>query len=114
MADAERTLGEFWFPKGLLNLDYTLSNGQIFRWRKGDAGWWEAVTTIHLLRVRLAGSDTEDHFEFQTFPGEPDLELVRRFFRFDVDLETLYSSWQEADPHLSELTTRFLANGNSR
>lgn len=107
MVEAQSNVGEFSFAKGLMNLEYTLSNGQMFRWRKSEGDWWEAVTGARLLRLRLAGSDAEDHFEFETYPGEPDFDLLHHFFRLDVDLEALYTSWLEADPYLGALGSRF-------
>jgi N-glycosylase/DNA lyase len=102
-------VGTVKYPKGLLHLEYTLSNGQMFRWRQTPDSWWDAVTGDRLIRIRRidAGSTGVDRFEFQTFPGEPDAGLVDRFFRLDVDLESLYQSWREADPYLGSLAERF-------
>src|SRR4029079_10820646 len=95
--------------KGLLNLEYTLSNGQMFRRRQTADGWWEAVTGDRLIRIRKVGSgdDGLDTFEFWTYPGEPDEEVILRFFRLDVDLEGLYESWRDEDKHLGDLAGRF-------
>ena len=102
-------VGTFVYPKGLLNLEYTLSNGQMFRWRQTADGWWEAVTGDRLIRIRKVGSgdDGLDTFEFWTYPGEPDEEVILRFFRLDVDLEGLYESWRDEDKHLGDLAGRF-------
>ena len=101
--------GTLVYPKGLLNLEYTLSNGQMFRWRQSADDWWEAVTGERLIRIRKADGvdDSTDTFEFYTYPGEPDEGVIRSFFRLDVDLEILYKSWREEDKHLGELADRF-------
>jgi N-glycosylase/DNA lyase len=93
----------------MLNLEYTLSNGQMFRWRQTADGWWDAVTGGRLIRVRQVESNDPgmDAFEFYTYPGEADEGLIRRFFRLDVDLEGVYEEWREEDAHLGQLTERF-------
>jgi N-glycosylase/DNA lyase len=108
-AATKGAVGTLDFPAGLLNLEYTLANGQIFRWRQSADGWWDAVTGSRLLRIRRVISDNDgmDRFEFQTFPGEPDSNLIKRFFRLDVELGHLYQSWREADPYLGDLSDRF-------
>ncbi len=97
------------YPAGLLDLEYTLSNGQMFRWRKADGGWWDAVSGTRMLRIRkVEGSQPDtDGFEFQTYPEPNDLAFVRRFLRLDVDLPALYESWRGSDPYLGELAARF-------
>src|SRR5207237_2695918 len=78
----------FTYPAGMLHLEYTLSNGQMFRWRQTKDGWWDAVMGARMLRLRQVVSDAEglDRFEVYTFPGEPDAQFVRDFLRLDVDL----------------------------
>jgi N-glycosylase/DNA lyase len=92
----------------MLHLEYTLSNGQMFRWRQKD-GWWDAVTGSRMIRIRQVESDREgiDRFEFETSPGTPDEAFVRDFLRLEVDLGPLYESWREADPYLGSLGDRF-------
>lgn len=100
--------GTLEYPAGLLNLEYTLSNGQMFRWRRTRDGWWDAVTAGRMLRIRLASSsDTIDVFEFDSYPSGPDSDFVRRYLRLDVDLEALYASWGDADLYLGSLGQRF-------
>lgn len=100
----------FEYPAGQLHLEYTLSNGQMFRWRKTDDGWWDAVTGSRMLRIRQAAGPTEglDRFEFFTYPQAGDEAFVRTFLRLDVELPPLYASWQEADAYLGGLGERFM------
>ena len=97
------------YPAGMLNLEYTLSNGQMFRWRQTSDGWWDAIMGSRFIRIKqVESSDPDmDRFEFQTFPGEPDEEFLRTFFRLDVDLPAIYGQWQGADPYLGSLADRF-------
>lgn len=97
------------YPAGQLHLEYTLSNGQMFRWRKTDDGWWDAVSGSHMLRIRqVQGSQPDtDRFEVYTYPEPEDLAFVRRFLRLDVALPPLYESWRAADPYLGSLGERF-------
>lgn len=97
------------YPAGMLHLEYTLSNGQMFRWRQTKDGWWDAVTGSRMLRIRQVSDSQEglDSFEYFTYPGEPDEQFVRDFFRLDVDLAPIYASWQDADPYLGSLSERF-------
>lgn len=101
--------GTFEYPKGLLHLEYTLSNGQMFRWRQTPDGWWDAVTGDRMIRIRKVDDPASDvdRFEFFTYPGEPDLAFIEEFFRFDVVLDKLYAAWLEADPYLGSLAERF-------
>src|SRR6476660_2030384 len=96
------------YPAGMLNLEYTLSNGQMFRWRQKD-GWWDAVTGSRMVRIRQVKSHLVDmdRFEFGTYPGGPDEVFVREFFRLGADLGPVYESWWEADPYLGGLAERF-------
>ncbi|MEA2574508.1 MAG: N-glycosylase/DNA lyase [Chloroflexia bacterium] len=98
------------YPAGQLHLEYTLSNGQMFRWRKTEDGWWDAVIGSRMLRIRQVRSDTPgvDRFEYFTFPDRGDEAFLRAFLRLDVELLPLYESWTEADPYLGSLGERFL------
>lgn len=101
--------GQLAYAKGMLHLEHTLSNGQMFRWRQTPDGWFDAVTGSRMIRIRKVEADESDRdrFEFYTYPGEPDGDLIQRFFRLDVDLSQLYSAWSEADPYLGSLGERF-------
>jgi N-glycosylase/DNA lyase len=95
-------------PRGSLHLEYTLTNGQIFRWRKAGDGWWDVVSGDRLLRIREPRVEGDlEHFTYETFPTPGDEAFLRRFLRLDVDLSTLYERWRASDEHLSRLTERF-------
>jgi N-glycosylase/DNA lyase len=107
-ARAESSHGKLVLPRGTLHLEYTLTNGQIFRWRKADEGWWDVVSGDRLLRIREPEvSGDEEIFPYATYPEPGDESFVRRFLRLDVDLETLYERWRASDEHLGLLTERF-------
>jgi N-glycosylase/DNA lyase len=101
--------GRFTYPTGLLDLEFTLSNGQMFRWRSTQSGWWDAVTDGRAIRIRKIDSEVPGHdtFEYSTLPGDPDEDFIRDFFRLDVDLPPVYEEWRKSDPHLGGLTNRF-------
>ncbi len=109
MTGSEQGVCTLFYPTGMLNLEYTLSNGQMFRWRRAGDAWWEAITGPTLIRIRQAGreGDRGDRFEFYIWPAERGEAFVSRFFRLDVDLPALYGSWRAADPYLGSLTERF-------
>ncbi len=97
------------YPMGMLNLEYTLTNGQMFRWRKTPGDWWDAVDGSTMLRIRQLESDDSDldSFEFLTYPEAQGDSFIRRFFRLEVELPPIYASWSASDPYLGGLATRF-------
>jgi N-glycosylase/DNA lyase len=97
------------YPAGMLHLEYTLTNGQMFRWKQLADDWWTAASAGRVLRIRrVAGDDSgEEEFEYRTYPGETDETFLRDFLRLDVDLEPVYRSWREADPYLGSLAEKF-------
>lgn len=101
-------IGTIELPSGTLNLEFTLTNGQIFRWRKLEGEWWDVVSGANLIRVRSLASEGEtERFEYQTFPQPMDRDLFDTFFRLDVDLDSIYQQWRAADAHLGSLCSRF-------
>jgi N-glycosylase/DNA lyase len=61
----------------LFDLDFSLSCGQVFRWRKLD-GWWYGVVGNKVVKIRQCGCELE-------FEGA-DEWFVRHYFRLDDDL----------------------------
>ncbi len=69
------------------NLEHTLYSGQAFRWKPIN-GWHYCVIFGNLVKVRrtLLG------IEYDSTPTPPDeiKDLIRRYFRFDDDLDAIY------------------------
>jgi N-glycosylase/DNA lyase len=64
-------------PKELLNLDFTLSCGQVFRWDK-HGEWWYGVVRDRVVKMRQVG----DELRFENV----DAGFVRDYFRLEDDL----------------------------
>jgi N-glycosylase/DNA lyase len=64
-------------PKELLNLDFTLSCGQVFRWDKHDE-WWYGVVRDRAFKMRQLG----DELRFENV----DASFIRDYFRLEDDL----------------------------
>ncbi|MDO8683922.1 MAG: DNA glycosylase [Armatimonadota bacterium] len=90
-------------PHDELNLDYTLTSGQAFRWKKMSDGWWRGVVSANILQIRQA----EIGFEWETFPDSGNLGLLRDYFRLDDDIAAVYSQLAATDPHVAYLIERF-------
>lgn len=87
-----------------LDLEYTLTCGQAFRWRSGPDGWWTGVVRGRVIRIRQEMGG----FLFQVYPsGEDDSDLVHRYFRLEVDLAELYRQFAQADATIAEAVRRF-------
>lgn len=84
-----------------LDLDATLSSGQVFRWDRDADGVWRGVIERG-RRVRLAQARDDGALYFEA--EGPDAETaVRRFLRLgDVDLPARADAWSRADPHFAE------------
>lgn len=86
-------------PKHHLNLQFTLACGQAFRWRHDREGFWAAPVKGKVVRIKEAN----EGFLWETLPGEPDWGLVSETFRFEVDIEQVYSKLSAADDRVAHL-----------
>lgn len=91
------------YPKEYLNLTYTLTCGQAFRWKLDDEGWWSAAVGEKVLRVREADSG----FLWETYPDNADDKLFYDYFRLQDDIAAIYAYLSDSDEHVSELITRY-------
>ncbi len=64
------------------NLDFTLSCGQVFRWKEND--WWEGVAGGAVIRVKQDGI-------LLLINSTHDKNFIYNYFRFDDDMERIYS-----------------------
>lgn len=80
-------------PQEELDLEHTLASGQAFRWRKDKEGWWTCALEPDLLLVRLW--QDRDQIYYHTKPQVSGFQRVREYFRLDIDLPALESSWRE-------------------
>lgn len=86
-----------------LNLTHTLTPGQSFRWRKDRHNVWTGVVQGRIIRIWREGEDVA----FSMYPGVPDEDLIRDYFRLEVDLQEVYRSFIAADPRLEPAIERF-------
>lgn len=68
------------------SLNHSLSCGQTFRWHKRD-DWWIGVVGQSIVKVRQIGNA----LEFHTSSRQADAAFLRRYFRLDDDLPSIYS-----------------------
>ena len=68
------------------NLDHTLGCGQVFRWRK-TGKWWYGVVEDKVIRITKENGSL--HFYSQ--PEKIDSHFIKRYFRFDDDLQGIIS-----------------------
>jgi N-glycosylase/DNA lyase len=83
---------------GLIDLDRTLSCGQVFRWRK-EGAWWSGIVNGQIVRARQKG----DEVEFRTRLPRATL---RSYFRSDDDLEGIYAELSK-DDHMARLLGQY-------
>jgi hypothetical protein len=86
-------------PRHYLNLHYTLSCGQAFRWRHDRDGYWAAPVKGRVIRIKEA----DEGFFWETAPGEPDWQLVSETFRFEADIERIYDDLSASDDRVARL-----------
>jgi N-glycosylase/DNA lyase len=75
------------------NLDATLSCGQVFRWDKGEDGWWYGVVGARVIKIRQDKSRL-------TFAGAP-ASFIRHYFSLDGNLDAILAS-ADNDPFIHE------------
>jgi N-glycosylase/DNA lyase len=68
-----------------LNLDHTLSCGQVFRWQK-KADWWQGVVRNNYIQLRQKGS----LLQLKSEAEDVDVSFFRSYFRLDDDLLDIY------------------------
>jgi N-glycosylase/DNA lyase len=87
-----------------LDLDATLSSGQVFRWTRDAHGVWSGMVGERFLRLQQSADDASLYWE----TSGPDAEaVVRSFLRLDdVDLPVLAEEWSRTDPHFAEVWAR--------
>ncbi|MEN6521301.1 MAG: DNA glycosylase [Armatimonadota bacterium] len=91
------------YPKEYLNLAYTLTCGQAFRWRLDDDNWWSAPVREKLVRIK----ESDSGFLWETYPADAGLELLTDYFRLQDDVSAVYTHLAGSDAHMSELISRF-------
>lgn len=87
-----------------LDLDATLSSGQVFRWIRDPDGIWRGMVGARRVRLQQAEDGAAVYWE----ADGPDAETaVRYFLRLDdLDLPALAEEWSRNDPYFAEVWTR--------
>jgi N-glycosylase/DNA lyase len=99
-AIAKSTAGRINISGDELNLTYTLTPGQSFRWQRDHLGKWVGVIRGRVLRIW----QEEAGIGYEVNPrGSDDEALVRDYFRLDVDLSRIYSEFTRADQKMFEI-----------
>jgi N-glycosylase/DNA lyase len=89
-----------------LDVDHTIFGGQAFRWRREDDGaracvLWSPDGPV-LVRLIVAGTDILT----STIP-DGRIDVVRDYFRLDVDLAALTAQFIAADPSIAPAAATF-------
>ena len=90
-----------------LDLSATLSSGQSFRWRRDVTGIWWGVVGQMIMALWQKDGGSSDSLYWQTFPRTGQRALVEDYFRLDVPLDALYSSWIQAEPRMREVVSMY-------
>jgi N-glycosylase/DNA lyase len=84
-----------------LDLDATLSSGQVFRWTRDSDSIWQGM--VGARRMRLQQSDDGATIYWQADGADAEA-AVRSFLRLeDLDLPAYAEVWSRADPHFAEV-----------
>ncbi|HZP83309.1 MAG TPA: DNA glycosylase [Chthonomonadaceae bacterium] len=90
-----------------LNLSATLASGQSFRWRRDESGVWWGVVGQSVVAAWQAEGEPESPLYWQTFPEADRWDILADYFRLNVDLDTLYTEWSQAEPRIAEAVDTF-------
>lgn len=96
-------IGRIVVPEDELNLTHTLTPGQAFRWKRDPHGRWTGVLGKRVIRLWREGAEVA----YEVFPGGQGEELIRDYFRLDVNLRELYRIFVGADGRLAKPIERF-------
>ncbi len=81
-----------------VSLDHTLGCGQAHRWKKLDSGSWQGIIKNKLVTVTQVGDGI-------AFEGTS-IEDIKEYFRYEDDLDSIYSELSSKDPCIAELASR--------
>jgi len=84
-------------PDQPFSLDQSLGCGQVFRWEKGEDGWWYGVVGDRVLKIRQDGN----HLAFEG----ANAKFIRHYFSLDIDLEGIVTSF-DRDPFIHSAIER--------
>jgi N-glycosylase/DNA lyase len=88
-----------------LDLDATLSSGQVFRWNRDAEGVWRGMVGTRRMRLQQSEDGATLYWEADGPVGE---SPVRSFLRLDdVDLPAMAEDWSRTDSHFAEVWTRY-------
>jgi N-glycosylase/DNA lyase len=86
-----------------LDLDATLSSGQVFRWERDAQGAWTGVVSGQRRARLIQNSDASVSWEADGADVADATRALWSFFRLDdTDLPALAELWSRADPHFAE------------
>src|SRR5262245_29599375 len=83
-----------------LDLDATLSSGQMFRWNRGTEGVWRGMVGARKMRRQQSEDGATVYWEADWAGSE---SAVRSFLRVDdIDLPAMAEDWSRTDSHFAE------------
>lgn len=99
----DNTVGRIAISPDELDLTHTLTPGQSFRWKMDEQGRWTGVVRRRVVRVWREGGD----ICHELFPGGPDNDFIRDYFRLDVNLADMYRDFIADDGRIVEAIDKF-------